>query len=183
LVCRHALQAHLGSRFQVHGFGTAVGADAKRYDGTLWENVKKLASDLRIEVVAKEEELKKNYSGDNGLDIVAWAPMGDRATGLVVLFAQCASGSRWKAKQGEPSEDRWRRVLQFTAPLVNVTIIPYCYRRPDGSWYIDYQLSHGVLIDRLRLIEALQHSPEDQEGALADLTDSVIDELLGEELL
>jgi hypothetical protein len=183
LVCRHALQAHLGSRFQVHGFGTAVGATDRRYDGTLWENVQKLAADLRVAVVAKEEEVKANYGGDNGLDVVAWVPMGDSASGLVVVFAQCASGRRWRAKQGEASEDRWRRVLQFTAPMVNATIIPYCYRRPDGSWYIDYQVSHGVLIDRVRLMHALRHSDEDREAALADLADALIDELLSEDFL
>lgn len=182
LFCSHAVKAHFGTRFEVHVFGTSSRDGVDRYTGALWERLVKLGEDLRVAVIPTREEVQTNLSGDHGLDIVAWAPPGDEAPGLVVFFAQCACGRRWMTKQHEASDMHWRGVLSFTAPLAYGTLIPYCYRKIDGSWYVNYQLEHGVLMDRLRLLLALRRSPEDAERAAGEIASALVEKLLEEQL-
>lgn len=182
LFCVHPLRAHLGPRFESHVFGTAGDSEAARYTGSLWDKLTRLADDLRLKLLASEQEVSENLRGDNGLDLVAWSPTGDEAPGLVIFFGQCASGANWRGKQLEPSQQKWSNVLSFPAPLVHGTFIPLCYRKVDGSWHREYQMAQGVLFDRLRLMLALKESPGDAAGAAGEITDDLVDALLAENL-
>lgn len=182
LFCVHPLRAYLGPRFESHLFGTAGSSESARYTGSLWEKLKLLSEDLRIKLIASEQEVSENFSGDNGLDLVAWSPAGDEAPGIVIFFGQCASGKNWQGKQLEPSQQNWVNVFAFSAPLVHGTFIPLCYRKVDGSWHHEYQLAQGVLFDRLRLMLALRRSPDDAAGATEQITDELVDALLAENL-
>jgi hypothetical protein len=182
LFCAHCLQAHLGDRFEVHVFGSASRSGTDRYTGSLWEKLVQLSIDLRLRLIASEEEVIENVSGDSGLDLVAWAPIGDDAPGLVIFFGQCASGAKWKGKQLEPSQQNWVNVFTFPAPLVHGILIPFCNRKVDGSWHRQYQNAQGVLIDRLRLMLALQGSAEEADRAYGEIALSLVDALLEERL-
>jgi len=182
LLCVHPLRAYLRPRFETHIFGTAGNAESARYTGSLWEKLKLLSDDCRLKLIASEQEVNENLSGDNGLDLVAWSPMGDEVSGIVIFFGQCASGKGWRGKQLEPSEQNWANVFSFPAPLVHGTFIPLCYRKVDGSWHHEYQLSQGILFDRLRMMITLRESPDDAANAASQITDELVDALLEENL-
>jgi hypothetical protein len=133
-----------------------------------------LADDLRIVLIAKQAEIEAK-TGDNGLDAVAWLPTGDRATTMVTVFAQCACGKEWRKKQQEAGEQEWSSVLAFRSPVVNMTLIPYSFRKPDGSWSTDYHVRKGVLLDRERILDALAEANVDY----APLVPAVVDEVVG----
>ncbi len=156
------LRGHLGPRTQAHLFGTSTRAD-DRYTGTLWEKVSKLATDLRVKLIADQAEVEAK-AGDNGLDAVAWFATGDDAPTVMSVFAQCACGKGWRTKQHEASEARWVSVFAFRSPVVNMTLIPYSFRRPDGLWQCDTHVERGVLFDRERIVAAL--ASDEAGGAL-----------------
>lgn len=162
-----ALSGHLGPRAEAHLFGTSAAA-GDRYTGTLWSKLQQLETDFRIKLIAQQEEIETNYSGDNGLDAVAWVPTGDNAETMVSLFAQCACGKRWRGKQQEASEVTWSGVFSFRSPIVNMLLIPYSFRKADGSWHQDYQVERGVLLDRERLIEAVRGADTELTGQLSE---------------
>ncbi len=182
LFCAHCLKAHLGARFEVHVFGSASRPGTDRYTGPLWDRLVQLSADLRLRLIALEEEVIENRSGDSGLDLVAWAPIGDDAPGLMIFFGQCASGTKWRGKQLEPSQQNWANVFVFPAPLIHGILIPFCNRKVDGSWHRQYQIAQGVPIDRLRLILALQDSPEDAKLAYGEIALSLVDALVQDQL-
>jgi hypothetical protein len=59
------------------------------------------------------------------------------------------------SKMDEPAEGRWNPIFNFRSPLVNVLLIPYCYRDADGGWYSELQVYKGVLFDRTRIFGSL----------------------------
>ena len=169
------LSGHLGPQAEAHLFGTS-GDDTGRYPDTasLWDKINQLAEDLRVKLIADQEEVERNYSGDNGLDAVAWLPTGDQAPSLVSVFAQCACGKRWRQKQHEAAEQRWGNVMAFRSPLVNLTLIPYSFRRPDGSWEMDMHVERGVLLDRERILHALDAAGADHATLVPEFVDAVV---------
>jgi hypothetical protein len=166
-----ALSGHLGPRAEVHLFGTT--GDSGRYTGSLWERFQRLAQDLRVKLLAEQAEIEAR-GGDNGLDAVAWLPTGDDAATIVSIFAQCACGKKWRDKQHEGTELRWAPVLAFRTPIVNVTLIPYSFRRSDGLWHADYHVEKGVLLDRERILEALAANEADHSPLVPAVVDEVI---------
>lgn len=169
------LSGHLGPRAEAHLFGTSGDEHGQYPDSkSLWEKFEQLAKDLRVKLLADREEVEANYSGDNGLDAVAWLPTGDQAPSLVSVFAQCACGSKWRSKQHEGSEQRWGHVMAFRSPLVNMTLIPYSFRRPDGTWDKELHVERGVLLDRERILHALEAGGADHAALVPALVDELV---------
>lgn len=140
---------------EVELFGTArTHQGHSRFMGTALERVAGLAKELRGVLMAKEGDFNPRDQGDNGLDLVAWIPMGDAAEGVPAFFAQCACGARWDGKQYQASYDRWGRWIHLSSPPTKMTFIPHLFRRVGGDWYVARDVS-GVLMDRYRIVTAL----------------------------
>jgi hypothetical protein len=134
---------------EVHVFGTAQPQDG-RYSGTMWEKINTLASDLGETVILSEDAFAATDTGDLGLDVVAWVPLGDGAPSLPVWFVQATCEAEWKAKQHE-SGGNWHSYITTRAPRGNVLVVPYCFRSTDGSWFDAKWPTAAVLVDRQRL--------------------------------
>jgi hypothetical protein len=145
-----ATRAWLPTGSRVYQFGTDR-ARGNRYRGRLRERLRRLAEDVNEELKVKEGDLSTADVGDAGCDVVAWIPLGDdRGTQLVVI-GQATCQVKWKNKQGEPSWDAWRRLIDFTVPTNAMFFIPFCWRRPDGQWFKPLDV-RTILVDRLRLM-------------------------------
>jgi hypothetical protein len=152
------VQVHVPPHAEVHIFGTSSG-DHDRYEGNLFTKYTKLAADLSCELRVREGELDPNNTGDGGLDIVVWVPLGDTEPEIPIWFVQCGVGKDWKDKQAATSEHYWSKRLTLAAPILSVTTIPYCYRVPGGGWVSPSSIAKGVLFDRLRFVRALEVPP------------------------
>jgi hypothetical protein len=150
------LRGYLGPRAEVELFGTSTDAlAAPRYTGSLWEKLVALGVDLRAQVVAIEEDVED--AGDFGVDVVAWFPFADDAEGrFVTVLAQCACGRKWFPKISEPTAEALVEVMTFKSPIVNVVLIPQCYRATDGKWFKRRGMRTGVLLDRQRIFQSLR---------------------------
>lgn len=158
---------------EVHIFGTSARPDG-RYNGTLWNKIKRLGADIGEMVLLGEDAFNVGDSGDLGLDVVAWLPLGDINPGLPVFFAQATCELRWKDKQHE-SGLNWVGYLKQSAPRGNLLFIPYCFRNPTGEWFDSKWPTATIVVDRQRVLWLLR----DIEDPLQEVPYDLINEALG----
>lgn len=161
------LQRWFPADAEVHIFGTAAGAGG-RYRGTMWQKINLLGSDLGEMVLLPETAFNAADSGDLGLDVVAWFPLGDNLLGLPVFFAQVTCEFRWKDKQHESGRN-WQSYLKESAPRGNLLFIPYCFRDASGEWFDPKWPTSAVVVDRQRLLWLLRGEDEPLASVPYDL--------------
>jgi hypothetical protein len=121
------------------------------YQGTLFQKITKLASDLNTKCLAEKEEFKKRDSGDGGLDLVAWHSLGDSLGYIPIALAQCGcSLEDVEHKQFEAHPVNWRNKIQLHHPPANYYFTPHDFRQNSGHW--DAQLGEVIMIDRSRIL-------------------------------
>lgn len=145
------LRSMLPSPFEIDMYGTARGETPSRFTGVPYERIKQLNLELRGSMTCQSSDFHPKDRADNGLDLVAWLPMGDSGKGVPSYFCQCACGEKWEGKQYEASYDRWSSFFYLASAPAKITFIPYYFRRSGEEWYAPADVS-GLLIDRLRAI-------------------------------
>jgi hypothetical protein len=113
------------------------------------DRIKHLADRLELEtenLVGKTHPNEK----DRGLDIVAQVRFGDGAAGSVTLLTQCAVGSHWKGKIGEPSLKHWQDIYKWNTQLLRTIAVPW---RLSGDFDAirTHRLFDAIVLDRPRL--------------------------------
>lgn len=147
---------------EVHIFGTSSQNKKGRYGAgmTLWEKLNLLANDLHLHLHPDmaEEQYPSNNRGDDGLDIVGWINTGDLISSRVVFLGQCAcSSNEWKKKQSEASFSAWENKILFVNRPTSIILIPFCFRRTDGTWFKQADIHKTALIDRSRILYYLRN--------------------------
>ena len=130
------------------------GADVS-YQGSLYQKMLKIASDIRCEKPNIEQaDYNSRNRGDGGIDILAWHPMADTRAGIPIAFAQCGcSPEDWRFKQSDCSWDRHHWKLPVIHPWANYYFMPLDLRRPeDGDWAYKNEIRTAIIVDRLRLL-------------------------------
>ncbi len=140
--------------WEVHQFGAK---GATRYKGHLYTRLKKLADDIRGRLEVERHHYKTNNSGDGGLDIVAWHPLGtDSRVGIPIALAQCGcTAEEWSLKSLEASPSMLGANLTTLHPWATYYFMPQDLvdgRGPKQDWQRRPSLSKSIVIDRLRLI-------------------------------
>ncbi|MFS8375413.1 hypothetical protein EIQ27_19895 [Xanthomonas campestris pv. armoraciae] len=148
--------------WEVHQFGAKA---AVRYRGHLFTRLSKLADDWRGHLRIKRAHLKTTNSGDGGLDLVAWHPLGsDGREGIPIAAAQCGcTAEEWSLKQLEASPSklsidvlhRWATYYFMPQDLVGVI---------DGQldWQRRNDVARAIVIDRLRIVRLAREFDADQ---------------------
>lgn len=168
-----AFRSHMPAAAEVHLFGDNPVAGS-RYTGQIADKIRQLGQDIREEIrVDLAAEFPPPGSGDNGLDLVSWLPMGDAAPGVLSAFGQCAATPKWVEKQHSSSADAWESIFGFTVRPTNVCVIPYDFRKLDGDWYAKHSLHGAFLLDRRRLMATLGEL--DEHGGLRRVTQDTLD--------
>ncbi|WP_421251930.1 hypothetical protein [Aeromonas sp. 600724] len=125
---------------------------ADGYTGTLFNKFRQLAIDLNADLILKEEELRPGDTGDGGIDLIAWHPMGDALGNIPVAFAQCgASLKDLEHKQFESSPVNLNSKILPQHPGMNYYFAPHDLRRNTGIW--DKKPGSVVMIDRNRIMK------------------------------
>lgn len=150
--CLEALRRLMPLNAEVHMFGKNAELTTGRYAGRLSGKLQLLVDDLGEEARFDPDDFGPGDFGDNGLDLVAWVPMGDALHGRFVVFAQCACTPEWVAKQHSSGASAFNMVMSLIADPVNTCFIPYDFRRASGSWYKRPSIQKSVLVDRRRLL-------------------------------
>lgn len=155
-VSLEALKTCLPAGVEAHIFGTSAQVGSKYYGGTLFDRIRQLANDIGEKATPEEADYSPHNTADDGLDLVAWVPMGDQLNSRPLIFGQCACTADWISKQHTSGFDHWRQRINLKAHPHNMIFIPFFFRRVDGNWHKPQDITAGVLVDRLRLIHLLR---------------------------
>ena len=153
ILSKESLKRFVSSKAEIHHFGANVRPSS--YTGNLYSKIVKLAEDLNCDLIAQKEDFSSKDSGDGGLDIVAWYPFKDLKWSRFIILAQCKCSEEWVDLRFSSSLEAWQGKIRFTNPINNMTFIPMCYRRCNGAWHKNHNVSGTILIDRQRLIDCL----------------------------
>lgn len=140
--------------WQVHQFGAK---GSTRYKGHLYTRLKKLADDLRGRLEVEKHHYKTTNSGDGGLDIVAWHPLGDDTrVSIPIALAQCGcTAEEWPLKTLEASPAVLGSNLTTQHPWATYYFMPQDLLDGRGAkqdWQRRPSLTKCIFVDRLRLI-------------------------------
>ncbi len=131
----------------------ANGGETARYQGTLFQKMTSIASDIRCTANFQLSDFKPNDTGDGGIDLVAWHPMTDRREGIPIAFAQCGcSKEDWKFKHLEASYAKHHRHLPVMHPWATYYFMPLDLRQSSGDWAYKSDIGDAIIVDRLRLL-------------------------------
>jgi hypothetical protein len=119
---------------------------------------------------------------DDGIDIVGWRSFGDRRGGNLIILCQAATGARWDEKSVIPQVNAfkmWFSVEPY-AVATGAIALPFPAHHEVGEYPSgDFdeaihnvihraQNRHGVILDRLRIVEAVRdvNNGPNQERAI-----------------
>ena len=161
IISGEALKSYLPSNAEVHVFGANPLLYKGRYKkGSIADRIERLAEDTNERAnSANMHRLSSgpgSGSGDKGLDIVGWVPMGDKSRGILVFFGQCACTEMWVSKQHSSSFEAWADFINYKVPPTNVAFIPFFFRNSDGDWHDTTKIHRSILVDRLRFTYLLE---------------------------
>lgn len=131
----------------------ASGGEEARYTGPLFNKMQSIACDIRCKPNFEERDFKQSDTGDGGIDLIAWHPMGDKREGLPIAFAQCGcSKDQWTFKQLEASPSKHFRHLPVMHQWATYYFLPLDLRHSDGDWAYKSDIAQAIIVDRLRLV-------------------------------
>jgi len=133
----------------------ASGGKKAHYKGNLYTKLSAIAKDLRCKHPNfDKKDFSPTNTGDGGVDIIAWHPMGDDRDGIPIAWAQCGcSKDQWRNKQLEASPAKRFRQIPLMHPWATYYFMPLDLRAPDGDWASKGDLASTVIfVDRIRLL-------------------------------
>lgn len=162
--------------WNVYRFGAK---GATRYTGKLYDKLAALAKDIRIEFTAPRHYYSENNSGDGGLDLVAWHPLGDERICIPAALAQCGCvADDWAMKTLQASSAKLGANLRGPVPWMAYYFMPQDLLFNAGNttdWHQGNNLTNAIIIDRYRLIKLADEYDLLQAGTL---TSKIVDEAL-----
>ena len=149
-----ATKSYLPAGAEVHVFGKSSATDTK-YQGTLMNKVRELATDLSVKVTCSDDDFRKYDNGDGGVDVVAWVPFSND-TNLErkqIFLGQSASGKNWNTKQG--SVDRMFNYLNLPRNVQNLLFVPFDFRDENRNFSEKGEITSELIFDRHRLMNLI----------------------------
>lgn len=131
----------------------AGGGSEAPYTGTLYEKMIQVARDIRGQHNIKPTHFKPNNTGDGGIDLIAWHPMGDERNGIPISFAQCGcSRNDWTFKQAEASPFSHGTKFNVRHDWATYYFMPLDLREFNGDWAYESKIGEVIIVDRLRML-------------------------------
>jgi hypothetical protein len=99
----------------------------------------------------RKQPYRVHWSGDSGLDLVAWRDWPDGLSGKIILFGACASGQDWEDKTDDLNlEDFFKlRMVDYPeSPVMPAFFVPH--RVPQSRWR-ETTVEAGIIFDRCRI--------------------------------
>lgn len=109
---------------------------------------------------------KNNFGGshrakDDKLDVVAWVPFQDNQPSQLIVFAQCKTGTNWKAQTTQTQPDAFGRnwlERQFVVNPIRAFMVAECLDRMEWG---RLQVEAGLFFDRCRILDFCNDLPDD----------------------
>jgi hypothetical protein len=131
----------------------ANGGPEAPYTGHLYEKMTQVANDIRGNPDITMDDFKPNNTGDGGIDLIAWHPMGDERPGIPISFAQCGCSTHdWTFKQAEASPFLHKNHFRVMHEWATYYFMPVDLREFNGRWAYKSKIGSVIIVDRLRML-------------------------------
>lgn len=156
LTCE-AVKKYLSGKAIVFGwpFNGEDQADENTDEYLLKRAVKKMAEVLLERFIEAPDSRFK----DRGVDVIGWLPSQEQRSGQVIILLQCAAGHNWVDKRPVPIK-AWTQYLHWACDPITAFAVPCVVN--SREWH-DKSREHGILFDRIRLINLLSDGGDDKE--------------------
>lgn len=153
----HIFRAIMPAGWEVRPFGAHQNI-ANGFEGTLAQKLASLGEHIFPTFIKPADQFDDRNTGDGGLDVVAWHPLGDAVRGHIpVVFAQCGcSPGDWEHKQFEATPVSMELKISPQHPASSFYIMPHDMRNLTGGWERGEHLGRVILLDRLRIIKLVE---------------------------
>lgn len=150
------LQNMLGASWKVKPFG-AHQSIAAGYTGSLRAKLEQLAIDVHGKLMKEVDDYDPRNTGDGGIDVAAWADLGDKRGNIPVIFAQCGcSPTDWEEKQLSVTPAAVEAHITTDHPASAWYVSPQDLSHSDNKWNRAAHVCRVVLLDRRRLLALAQ---------------------------
>ncbi|HFU0728786.1 TPA: hypothetical protein ACGTW6_004462 [Klebsiella aerogenes] len=123
------------------------------YTGLLYDKMIQIAKDIRCKPNFEPDDYEPGDTGDGGIDILAYHPMGDDRDCIPVAMVQCGcSTTEWVAKQFEAHPSKLGNFLPVNHAWASYYFLPQDLRKVNGRWAHRNDIGQVIFVDRLRLI-------------------------------
>lgn len=110
-------------------------------------------------------------SKDGGVDVVAWLPWSDRRSAFIVVLGQCTVQRDWFPKGKDVIPDVWRGYIDFGKDPSICLAIPFVIP-PDFERWDELRRTVHIILDRIRITEALEELDPELRRDIADWVNS-----------
>lgn len=146
------MQNMLGTGWTIKPFG-AHQTIAAGYSGNLREKLEQLAIDVHGKLMKEADDYDQRNTGDGGIDVAAWADLGDQRGNIPVIFTQCGcSPTDWEEKQLSVTPAAVEAHIVTDHPAAAWYVSPQDLSFSDRKWSRAAQVCRVVLLDRKRLL-------------------------------
>lgn len=148
----HIFKSIMPVGWEVRPFG-AHQRIAAAYEGKLSTKFQALAADISAAFI-DVSGIDAKDTGDGGLDVVAWHPLGGDGRGHVpISYAQCGCSPRdWEHKQLEASPLNMELKVMPQHSSANYYIMPHDIKNLTGGWERAANIARVIMIDRSRIL-------------------------------
>ncbi len=175
-----ALRASLNRSADVYIFDAGSSDRAVHFHTDLRQALRRLATKLNATPIEDLIE-QQTAAGDGGLDLVAINRLGDTAKGVFAYFGQCASQmSGWPKKTLEAK--RTTSFFSMGHDASNLLYTPVMYRKSTGRWVNDLYSHDCIIMDRVRILRALQDEAVEMPTLLLEKIRTVVNVVTGVEV-
>jgi hypothetical protein len=175
-----ALRASLNRSADVYVFDAGSTDRAVHFHTDLRHALRRLATMLNATPI---EDLidQQTAAGDGGLDLVAVNRLGDTAKGVLAYFGQCAAQMNgWPKKTLETK--RATAFFSMGHDASNLLYTPVMYRKSTGRWVNDLYSHDCIIMDRVRILRALQDEAVEMPVPLLERMRAVVNNVTSIEI-
>ncbi len=174
VLTEHALRGLLSGEAQSIRFAWPPGKGDGRRPGRFPDAVVWLAENLGLTPLNPNPNPKRK---DGGVDVVAWRPFRDGRSAFPVVLAQTTIQASFMNKAGDIWSKLWSNWISFGVEPTTALVVPHVIPMAE-TWWDDMRFAVNLIVDRIRLLELLEHTDVAADPALAEMGEWVDGQLL-----
>ncbi|HEX8526140.1 hypothetical protein [Allosphingosinicella sp.] len=174
IVGRDALSRLMAPSAEVIMFGPNSADRSTRFGTDLRQALPKLAEFMGIYMAPGWKPEDEAAQGDANIDLVGVQKLDNTKGGWNLFLAQCAAHEKhetWEKKRLEADLSYHNARFHSLVRAQAVLFVPTCFRQTSGDWVDKSAAANVILMDRLRIISAVNDDDPSVEGSCDFLQD------------
>lgn len=157
-LCNSVLVNYFGQHAKGMVFGTGEQSNEKGFE----EKIKRMLDRFAEKgYLFRRPDGDRNHQKDGKVDLLAFIPFNDSRKGHFIAFGQCKTGTSWREKLGQLNPRNFSDLF-IQPPLVFPPVCIYMVSEAcDDDWEQLARSSNGVLFDRMRIMQFVPDSIDD----------------------